>query len=51
MKRIEEIKFGGLVVWVDTAKLKSLLPATRNDVMHAVVLLDPPGTSLCELQI
>ena len=37
-----ELKVGGLVVWVETTKLKSAnisLYAARNDAMHAVALL------------
>ena len=51
-------KFGGLAVGVETAELKSTniisatpMPATRNDVIHAVVLLAPPGAPLRKLYI
>ena len=43
------IKFGGLAVRVETAILKSaniIFAATCNNVMHAVVLLVPPGAHL-----
>ena len=43
------IKFGGLVVGVETAKLKSaniISHATHNDVMDAVALLAPPSPVL-----
>ena len=51
-------KFGGLAVGVETAELKSTniipatpAPATRNDVIHAVAFLAPPGTPLRKLYI
>ena len=43
------IKFGGLVIGVETAKLKSaniISYVTHNDVMHAVVLLVLSGAPL-----
>ena len=46
------IKFGGLVVMVETAKLKfanTILHAVHNDVMHAVALLALSGTPVREL--
>ena len=46
---MENIKFGGLSVQVETAKLKSaniILPMTHNDTMHVVAL---PGIPLREL--
>ena len=44
------IKFGGLAVGVETAKLKStniISYTTRNDVLYAVALLAPSGAPLC----
>ena len=35
----------------ETTKLILFLPAMRNDVMHAVALLAPPGTTLRELYV
>ena len=34
--KIDGSKFGGLPVGVETNKLKLILPATRNDIIHAV---------------
>ena len=48
------IKFDGLAVWVETAKLKSTIIFacnTRNDIMHAVAFLAPLSTLLHELYI
>ena len=49
------VKFGGLAVRVETAKLKSaniiFACNTCNDVMHAVALLAPLSALLCELYI
>ena len=48
------IKFGGLAVGVETAKLKStniISYVTCNDVIHTVVLLAPSSAPLGELYL